>query len=104
MPRIPAILDYATITIANTGDDIVALGSLTVPAGAKSFVGTLETAQVRARGDGTAPTTSEGELIEVGSKIILSESEFENMLFIRTTSTSGVLKGHFYTAEPEYMR
>lgn len=88
---------YETLTIAAS-----ALTLASVPSGlAKSFIGTLETGQVRYRGDGSAPTASEGQLLEVGDSIVMSEGEFASMQFIRTGSTSGVLKGHYYTVEPD---
>ena len=65
-----------------------------------SFVGVLETGQVRYRGDGTAPTASEGRLLQIGDRIILSRSEIVNTKFIRTGGTSGVLRGEFYDAAP----
>jgi N-dimethylarginine dimethylaminohydrolase len=69
------------------------------PTGARSFVGTIESAAVRARGDGTAPTTSEGQLIANGDTIYLGESEFSSMEFIRDASTDVELRGHFYNVE-----
>jgi len=94
MPTQYRVLGYETLTIAASALTLV--GGVT---GARSFVGRLETAQVRARGDGTAPTTSEGVLMEIGDVVVLSESEIANTQFIRTGSTSGVLKGEFYTIE-----
>lgn len=99
MPRNPRVVAYAAITIADTAGSIITLGSVTKTGAMKSFAGTLETAQVRARGDGTVPTTSEGQVVEVGTNVYLSENELENMQFIRTGATSGVLRGHFYDVE-----
>lgn len=87
------VVGYETLTIAASA---VSLTKLTT---SKSFVGTLETAQVRARGDDTDPTSSEGEIIDVGDRVVLSDSEIERTAFIRTGSTSGVLKGHYYSIE-----
>ena len=99
MARQPRVVSYATITIAGTSGTIIGLGSITKTGAMKSFAGVLETAQVRARGDGTAATATEGVVIEIGSNVYLSEAEFEYMQFIRTGGTSGVLKGHFYDVE-----
>lgn len=88
------VLGYETLTIAAT-----ALSLVTVPTGARSFVGTLETAQVRYRSDGTAPTSTTGEILDAGSRIVLSEHEIRKMQFIRTGGTSAVLNGHYYTQE-----
>lgn len=96
------VADYVSSTIAGTAGTILALadgGAITKPASAKSFVGFLETAQIRARGDGTAPTSTEGVVTNVGDRMVLSESEIGLMQFIRTGATSGVIKGHFYTLE-----
>ena len=70
-----------------------------VPTGARSFVGVVESAAVRARGDGTDPTGSEGQLIASGDTVYLGESEFASMKFIRDTSTDAELRGHFYNLE-----
>lgn len=102
MTRAYNIVDYLSATVATTAGTILALadgGAVSKPSAAKCFIGSLETAQLRARGDGTAPTSSEGELVNVGDTVMLDESEIGAMNFIRTGATSGVLKGHFYDAE-----
>lgn len=94
------IVDYASITIATTSGTILSLADTgspsSKPGAARSFVGILETAQIRARGDGTIPSTTEGVVIEVGDVIYLDESEIDAMQFIRTGATSGVIKGHYF--------
>ena len=101
MARQPQALDYTSVTIANSAINIFGNDALvkSAPTGARSFAGTMETAAIRARGDGTDPTASEGMLIGNGDQVYLGESEFDSMKFIRDTSTSGVLKGHFYNVE-----
>tara|TARA_Y100000310_G_scaffold53084_1_gene48695 strand:- start:91 stop:399 length:309 start_codon:yes stop_codon:yes gene_type:complete len=94
MPRDFNQVDYETLSITGTAG-----GLATLPARGRCFVGSLETAQARARGDGTDPTSSEGEIINVGDKVYLSHSELRAMKFIRTGSTSAVLKGHYYDVE-----
>ena len=89
---------YETLTV--TSATAVALTGAT---GAKSYVGYLETAQIRLRGDGTDPTSTEGILMQVGDRLVLSESEIRRMKFIRTGGVDGVLKGNFYTMEPEVL-
>ena len=98
MPN-PVQVGYLTVTIADTAGTMLSIGSTTKPGLAQSFVGRLATAQIRMRGDGTAPTTSEGVLINVGDIIYLSENEINNMQFIRTGSVSGVIKGHYFSAQ-----
>ena len=102
MARQPQALDYTSGTISNSAVTIFGMGSALVtsaPTGARSFVGTIESAAVRARGDGTDPTGSEGMLIGNGDQIYLGESEFSSMEFFRDTSTDAKLRGHFYNVE-----
>lgn len=89
------VIGYESLTIAASSVGLSA-ASPVVP---KSFVGVLETAQVRFRGDGTAPTATEGVVMEVGDQITLTADEIVNMRFFRTGGTSGVLKGHFFDVE-----
>ena len=102
MARQPQALDYTSGTVSNSAVTILGMGSALVtspPIGARSFVGTVESAAVRARGDGTSPTASEGQLIASGDVIYLGESEFSSMEFIRDTSTDAEIRGHFYNVE-----
>ena len=102
MSRQPKALDYTSGTISTSAVTILGMGSAlitTIPTGARSFVGTIESAAVRARGDGTSPTTSEGQLIASGDIVYLGESEFTSMEFIRDASTDAELRGHFYNVE-----
>tara|TARA_R100000315_G_C5201258_1_gene118351 strand:- start:15 stop:350 length:336 start_codon:yes stop_codon:yes gene_type:complete len=102
MARQPQALDYTSGTISDSAVTILGMGSAlitTIPTGARSFVGTIESAAVRARGDGTSPTGSEGQLIGSGDVVYLGESEFSTMEFIRDTSTDAELRGHFYNVE-----
>ena len=77
-------------------------GKLTIDATARSLTygtnrhcrGRLETASVRLRYDGTAPTATEGELIEPGDIVTISGADLANAQFIRTGGTSGVLPYH----------
>ncbi len=94
-PRPASVVGYETLTIAATAVSL----AVALPVRPKSFVGVLETAQIRFRGDGTAPTATTGTVMEVGDQIYLTEEEVENMQFIRTGGTSGVLNGHFYDVE-----
>ena len=106
MARQPQALDYTSGTISDSAVTILGMGSAlitTIPTGARSFVGTIESAAVRARGDGTSPTGSEGQLISNGDVVYLGESEFSSMEFIRDTSTDAKLRGHFYNLEVDVM-
>lgn len=91
-------INYETLTIADTAKGITATF---LPSSAdycswfdsQTATCTLETAQVRYRVDGTAPTSAEGHLVNPGD-IITLESCLEMFKFkaIRTGATSGVLK------------
>ena len=103
MPRNITPKDYTSFTITATAGTMFERADsgfpTSTPKGARSFRGRLETAQIRARGDETDPTSSEGELLEVGDDIYIVINEFTSMNFIRTGSVSGVCKGHFYDVE-----
>lgn len=57
----------------------------------------LETAQVRFRFDGTAPTSTEGVILDVGDLLTLrGAANMAAFQAVRTGGTSGVLKVHCY--------
>jgi hypothetical protein len=95
-------VDYGSYTVTGTAGSFLSFADAgspsSLPSVAKAFVGVLETAQVRVRHDGTDPTTSEGVLLDVGDVIYMTESDIGGSDWIRTGSTSGVIKGHFYSA------
>lgn len=77
---------------------------LTKPTSAKSFLGKLETAAVRARGDGTNPSATVGVLVASGEVVLLADSEIDRTAFIRDASTDATLQGHYYSAEASIIR
>jgi hypothetical protein len=80
---------YETKTVA---DSAVGLTSGTYGDATKAEM-TLESSQIRVRKDGTAPSSSEGHLVEIGDIIILeSAADIANFKAIRTGTDSGVLK------------
>ncbi len=83
---------YQSLTVDATSGGV----ALTVPTGGRSYVGILQDGQIRFRTDGTAPTTTEGKLVVIGQEIRLSESQMATARFLRTTGTSGTLKGEFF--------
>ncbi len=98
MARNINVVDFATLTVTTAATVVSTLG--TPPTGAKSYVGVLEGNDIRARGDGTAPTTGAGVLVVNGSEIIFDQGEFENMQLInKNTTASAVINGHFYNVE-----
>lgn len=88
---------FESLTIAGTAVSLASVPSTL----AKCFIGTLETAAVRVRSDGTAPTDTTGELIASGDVVVLSEHEMRATQFIRDTTTSATLQGHYYTVEAD---
>ena len=99
MARNPGTVGYVTATVADSAGTLLGLSGGTKPALGLSFKGTLETANIRARGDGTSPTTSEGELYQNGQTFVMSDTEVAKTEFIRTTATSGGINGHWYNVE-----
>jgi hypothetical protein len=88
------VVGFEKLAVADT-----ALGLASIPTGARSFIGTVETATIRYRGDGSDSATATGELFLVGDKIVLSESEIANASFVRATGSSGTIQGHYYNIE-----
>ena len=105
MARQPKALDYTSGTVTNSAVTLTEMGSAlvtTIPNGARSFCGTVESGAIRARGDGTAPTAGEGQLISENGIIYLGESEFSSMEFIRVTGDAEI-RGHFYNVEVDVL-
>ena len=106
MARQPQAIDYTSGTVSNSAVTLFEMGSALItsaPTGARSFCGTVEEAAVRARGDGTDPTGSEGQLIARNGIIYLGESEFSTMHFFREASTDAKIRGHFYNVEVDVL-
>ena len=84
---------YEQITVGSTAVGIAVTTSN--PTGAPQqnrCVARLETAQIRYRTDGIAPTTTVGTLLEVGDVLtIASNADARRIRFIRTGGVSGVL-------------
>ena len=101
--RNPNVVDYTSVTVDGTAANIFSLTSALVTSKTglmKCFIGTVETAAIRSRGDGTDATAAEGQLIGVGDVIYMTESELEKTTFINDSAgTSGYIRGHFYDVE-----
>jgi hypothetical protein len=66
--------------------------SLTVPDGTNFAVASIETAAIRVRHDGTAPTATNGLLVSNGKFLeIYGEDTLDQIQMIRDTSTSAVI-------------
>jgi len=91
------LLTFEQLTVAGTSVGITA-ATLTTPSGGRPLalcVARLETAQIRFRVDGTAPTASVGTVLEPGDVLTLPRIEDARAArFIRTGATSGVLDIH----------
>lgn len=87
-------ISFQQVTVTGTAT-VIPVAMYTVAGGhgkASSCRGRLETAAIRFRIDGTAPTSSVGELLDVGDRIeITGYTNLQNFKAIRTTGTSGDL-------------
>lgn len=95
----PAIkaADYVTYESLSVGATAVGITSTVITPDGRgqqdACAARLEDGQVRYRYDGTDPTATEGVLLEPGSVLQFPTTEdAKRVKFIRTTSTSGVLK------------
>lgn len=80
-----------------TVDDTAGGVTITAPARARVAHCRLETAQIRFTLDGTAPTSTTGQILEVGETLELEgRDEITGFKAIRTGSTSGVLDIEFF--------
>lgn len=94
---VPQAADFVTFESLTVAATAVGITSTTInPAGQPQMLkcsARLETAQVRFRYDGTAPTAAEGTLLEVGEIMDINDPQTATAIkFIRTGATSGVLK------------
>lgn len=84
--------DFETITVANTAIGLTNSKFNTSPKQKKAFI-TSETAQMRYRLDGTAPTATVGHiLLPMQSLVLEGYTQMLNFQAIRTGSTSGNLQ------------
>jgi len=87
--------DYESLTVANAAEGIGPAWANSKTA-YKAFM-TAETAEMRFRFDGTAPTSTEGHIIDDGDTLELyGNKNIVNFLAIRTGNDSGVLKITYY--------
>ena len=89
---------YEQITVATSSIGITA--TITNPTGypqQNTCVLRLETAQVRYRTDGTAPSSTVGTPLEIGDVLVITTNEdARRVRFIRTGATSGLLNAECY--------
>ena len=90
--------EQVTVTATAIGFTAATINQGNGHPGAAIAVCRLETAQIRYRLDGTAPTSSVGTLLEIGDYLTLSGSDLlVNFSAIRTGSSSGVLDCNYFT-------
>lgn len=96
---------YSTLTVTDTASVVSTAASPAMPGGTKGAIIAVETAAIRYREDGTAPTSTEGELVNAGERIVYKSwgvpganwrSVLKALQVIRTTGTSANLKIHWY--------
>jgi hypothetical protein len=93
-----AAYDFETLTIDNTAAGVPFTASKVIKSSAATTSAvkatcTLETAQIRFRIDGTAPTTTVGHPLEIGESFeLIGNENIAKFKGIRTGGTSGVLQ------------
>jgi hypothetical protein len=93
------VQSYESVTVAGTAIGFTA-GTIRPSSGGdmKRAIVTVETAQVRFRADGTAPTASEGHILNPGDTLVIGDyATLSNFKAIRTGGVSGVLKVSYET-------
>lgn len=83
---------FEVLTVAGSA---VSLTDSLVQKSNYALLGPLETAQVRWRDDGTAPSASVGVLMDVGV-VIEYDGDLSQIKFIRASATSGSLPVSYY--------
>lgn len=92
------VVDYATLTVSSTAVDLEdASPTITAGSTVRRAVITLDNGgSIRWRADGTAPTSSEGHLMNPGDSLTFMDANYRMFLrqiqFIRSTSSDGNLK------------
>jgi hypothetical protein len=89
-------LEGPTLAVGATATDTQNAFYKTKGMGANyALFGPLETAQIRWRDDGTAPTAAVGHLLEVG-QVLEYDGDLNKISFIRTGGTSGSLPATYF--------
>lgn len=90
------VIDYATLTVADSAVTLVDDASVTLPDKCKRVFITCRTANVSWRADGTDPTAATDHLLAANDSLSLMNHNYRSVLekitFIRDTGTSGVLQ------------
>jgi len=90
-----AAYDYQDLTVADSSVGVDNTKTLATPH-ARQIEVFVEDAQIRYRKDGTAPTSSVGEILNPFDRLTLNSlNDIDNFRAIRTGSTSATLRVHF---------
>ena len=95
MPRAMTPVAYGVYTITDDAGDLFSFGTPKTKQGER-FKSRLEVAAIRARMDGTAVTSTEGELLESGDDVLWDQNMLANMTLVRDGGTDGIIRGHWY--------
>ena len=83
-----------------TVDDTAGGVALTVPSGALTGFGRLETAEIRFTLDSTAPTSTAGQVLKADDTVsFTNRKSLTGFLAIRTTGTNGVFDIEYFGAD-----
>jgi hypothetical protein len=106
MPHAQLGVDEA-LTIDNTAGGVALASATTDPAGQRQAVycrGKLETAQIRYLVNGDAPSTTVGELVNIGDIIeVFGHEHIAAARFIRTGAVSGAVHFTCYSRYPPWV-
>ena len=95
---------FENLTIDNTSGGVQLAATTTSDALGRQMVycvGKLETAEIRMLDDGTAPTTTVGQIVSVGDVVIIEGNQYIRAArFIRTGASSGTIQFRCYDAVP----
>ena len=92
------ILGYESVTGSGTAQRLTRANYDKVPPAVGAII-TVDTAPIRWRADGTAPTSSQGHFaIPTGDPIILTGSQMAKFQFINQGGSNGVIRVHYVGA------
>lgn len=94
----PVAYDFESITVSTVSIGFTATKITPVGTNPAIYANcTLETAQVRFRSDGLAPSATVGQLVAVGNGIeVCGQQNIQTVRFIRQGAADGTLQCHYY--------
>ena len=88
-------LGFETLTVSNAAGGLGPTAATSIGATA-AFFGPVETADVRWRADGTAPSASVGHLLPTGKTLYIEGDAARKVLFIRTGGADASVPVTYY--------